>query len=306
MSTIFAVVVTYLPQAQSLTDLLATLASQVAHVLVVDNTPANDKRVERLCNELGLPPIELIRLGRNLGIAKALNVGIERAIRTGATHVLLSDQDSLPASGMVEGLLRALGELTARGDSTGAVGATFTDLYTGITHPFQARLPGRFFYGHVHASAECPLVEALTLITSGTLIPVGVFAEVGLMREELFIDKVDFEWCHRVRAAGFKLYGSSYATMFQRMGDAHLRVWFFGWRNETAYSPSRTYYQVRNFIALCRAPYISLRWKVRNGWYTFGVTYGQIVFGHEKMASWTMALRGLRDGVCSKMGPLPD
>jgi rhamnosyltransferase len=301
---VFAIVVTYLPQARFLSELIAALAPQVERILVVDNTPGDDGSVEQLLSKLALPTIDLLRQGANLGIAKALNIGIECAARAGATHVLLSDQDSLPMPDMVAGLLRALGELTARGERIGAVGATFTDLHTGITFPFQVEIPGKFFYGHARADAEHPLVEVLGLITSGTLAPIGAFSEVGLMREELFIDKVDIEWCHRARASGSKLFGTSYATMLHRLGDAHLRVWYFGWRNESAYSPVRVYYQVRNFIALCKMPYISWRWKVRNGWFTFGVMYSQVFFGDDRKRSWTMALRGLWDGVRGKMGPL--
>jgi rhamnosyltransferase len=304
MNTIYAIVVTYLPQRQPLIDLLAALAPQVTHIVIVDNTPVNNQCVPMLLGDLRPSRAELLRLGANLGIAKALNVGIEHAMQAGATHVLLSDQDSLPASSMVEGLMFAYAELTARGEHVGAIGPTFTDLNTGITFPFQAKVPGKFFYGHARTSAERPLVEVLSLITSGTLIATDTFIKTGLMREELFVDKVDIEWCHRARVSGLKLFGTSYATMFHRLGDARLNVWYFGWRSESAYTPIRIYYQMRNYVALCKMPYISLRWKVRHAWFTFGVMYAQVFFGREKKRSLTMAMRGLWDGVRGKMGSL--
>jgi rhamnosyltransferase len=304
---VMAVVVTYLPVVSTLEILLKSLLKQVDEILVVDNTPARDDRVyEAVANFLEMSAMRLrcVRLGQNMGVATALNVGIEAAVYGGFDYVLLSDQDSAPAPGMVEGLLRAGTELSMSGVHVGAVGPTFTDIHTGITFPFQAEVRGNVFYGHVRASVEAPLVEALTLITSGTLIPVAAFSVAGMMREDLFIDQVDIEWCHRARAQGLRLYGTSYATMSHHMGDAHLRVWYFGWRRESAYSPVRLYYRIRNFIVLCKAPHVSARWKMRNAWYSLGVVYSHLIFGNERWRSLKSVLRGLCDGARGKLGPM--
>lgn len=298
-----AVVVTYSPRVAELSALLALLSPQVECIHVVDNTPVADARVEGLLGRLQIGNATLLRLGVNQGIAKALNVGIASAKLAGATHVLFSDQDSEPASDMVARLLSAYADLCAQDEPVGAIGPVFTDKYTGTTFPFQAAVPGKFFYGHVHPQPGRPVVEAMSLITSGTLVPMQVLDEVGAMREDLFIDKVDIEWCHRVRAAGWKLFGTGEARMFQRMGEADLRVWYFGWRRETAYPPLRLYYQARNFVALAREPWIQWRWKVRNGWYTLGVIYSQVGFGRHRSQAVHMALRGLVDGVRGRMGP---
>lgn len=302
-SRVFAVVVAYLPDTEVLRALLDALLAQTAGVFVVDNTPAADRRVEALCAALPQPALHLIRLGENLGIARALNIGIDAALAAGATHVLLSDQDSLPAPDMVAALLAAMDDLQRAGQRVGAVGPTYTDRHTGITFPFQAYIPGRFFYGHRRPDAAHPTVEALTLITSGTLVLAAVLREVGPMREDFFIDHVDIEWSHRVRAAGYALFGVGAAVMFHSMGDQALRVWYFGWRQESAYSPVRVYYRIRNFVALCRLPFIPWRWKLRNGWYWLGFVYTQTVFGQQRLAALRMAALGLRDGLRGRMGP---
>jgi rhamnosyltransferase len=207
MTKVDAVIVTFLPDGVCLSELLVALSNQVARIHVIDNTPASDVRVASIVDGLHIGNVGLRRLGDNYGIAKALNVGIELARTSGATHVLLSDQDSLPAADMVEGLLRTQRDLVEQGARVGAVAPTFTDQNTGITFPFQAELTGKFFYGHVRPDISHPVTEALTLITSGTLVPVEVFADAGIMREDLFIDHVDIEWSHRVRSRGWKLYG---------------------------------------------------------------------------------------------------
>ena len=302
-SCVHAVVVTYLPDTQALHELLAALAVQVARVHIVDNTPQADARVPALLDELALGNVHLLRMGENLGIARALNDGAATAIAAGATHVLLSDQDSLPPLDMVPGLLRAEREATAKGVRVGAVGPTFTDGNTGITFPFQVHVPGKFFYGHARTNAERPLVEALTLITSGCLIPAAAWAAVGPTREDFFIDHVDIEWSHRARAAGFKLYGTGWATMAHRMGDAQLRVWYFGWHRESAYRPLRVYYRIRNFVALCKQGNIPTRWKLRNSVYWIKFVYAHVVFGSAKLQALRMVHRGLWDGFRGRMGP---
>jgi len=302
-SKVFAVVVAYLPDTDVLRALLDTLLAQTAGVVVVDNTPVDDRRVETLCATLAQDTLRLMRLGQNLGIARALNVGIDAAMAAGATHVLLSDQDSLPAPDMVAELLRAHDELTRAGRCVGAVGPMYTDRHTGITFPFQADVPGKFFYGHHRPDAAHPTIESLTLITSGTLIAAPVLRELGPMREDFFIDHVDIEWSHRARAAGYALFGVGAAVMFHSMGEHALRVWYFGWRQESAYGPVRVYYRVRNFVALCRLPTIRWRWKLRNGWYIVGVVYTQTVFGQQHLATLRMAAHGLWDGLCGRMGP---
>lgn len=302
MVNVDAVIVTYFPDREVLSELLVALSTQVDKIHVIDNTPSSDPRLEVILDGLSLSNVALRRLGDNFGIAKALNVGIGLARACGASHVLLSDQDSLPAADMVAGLLRTKQDLVAQGARVGAVAPTFTDRNTGITFPFQAEVAGKLLYGHARPSAGQPVTEALTLITSGTLIPVEVLDDVGMMREDLFIDHVDIEWSHRARSKGWRLYGTCDATMFHRMGDDYLRVWYLGWRRESAYSPLRMYYRIRNFTAICKSRYIDTRWKLRNGWYWLGFVYSHVVFGKERTRHCVMVWRGLRDGLLGRMG----
>ena len=299
----FAIVVTFRPDIVVFRSLLDALLPQVERIIVVDNTPHQDVRVEEVLAQAEFGSVALLRLGSNQGIAIALNVGIQSALSAGATHVLLSDQDSLPDVNMVAALMQASQELVAAGRRVAAVGPVYKDRHTGVTFPFQTMIPGKFFYGHQRASESFPVVDALTLITSGTLIGADVLRDVGPMREDFFIDYVDIEWCHRARSLGYSLYGMNQAVMHHALGDAALRVWYFGWRRESVYSPERVYYRIRNFVALCRLPAIQLRWKVRSSWYLLGFVYSQVTFGKQRQQCLGMAFRGLWDGLFGRMGP---
>lgn len=304
MIKIFAVVVAFHPDELHFRALLSSLGRQCCKVIVVDNTESLEDSISLHFAKIEHPidRFHVVRFCENLGIAKALNVGMQYALDEGADFVVLSDQDSLPESDMVENLLQAYSELSASGFRVGAVGPTFTDLHRALTLPFQVQLPGRLFYGHQTPTVEEPHVEALGLITSGTLIPISIIRNVGLMREEYFIDKVDIEWCHRARAKGYRLFGTGWARMNQRLGEGRLKVWYFGWRHDSVYSPLRIYYQIRNYIAICRLDYVDWKWKVRNGWYTFGVFYSQIFFGKTRGKACSMGMLGLWHGIVKKMG----
>lgn len=301
---VVAIVVAFHPRKDELQALLERLRRQADTVIVVDNTPGavNPELEAMLAATSGPAGCALIRLGENKGIACALNVGCQSALASGADFLLLSDQDSLPAEDMVRELCRAYRALTEAGLKVGAVGPTYTDLHTGLTHPFQAQLPGRFFYGHGVPTGTDPHVEALTLITSGTLIPAGAFRDVGAMREDFFIDQIDIEWCHRARAKGYRLFGTGWAAMYQRMGEASLRVWWFGWRHESAYSPLRIYYRLRNFVAMLKLDYIDWRWKLRSCWYHLGLLYAHAFFGPRPVETMKMYFMGVWHGLRDKLG----
>lgn len=304
MPLVEAIVVTYHPNCEQFTDLITSLSLQCDKVLIVDNTESTDNVVFNClsASNISYENIFLLRFGGNLGVAEAINIGINYIFDDAPQFIILSDQDSLPSRNMVANLIRAYREISCLGLSVGALGPTFTDLNTYITYPFQAQLPGRFFYGHKLPKPDEPHVEALTLITSGTLIPYAALRDIGLMREDFFIDQVDIEWCHRARSKGYRLFGTGLATMFQRMGDSSLRVWYLRWRFESAYSPLRIYYKMRNYVVLCQLGYIDWRWKLRSLRYLIGIIYSHIVFGTRRLESMKMTLIGIWHGITNKMG----
>ena len=89
-----AIIVSYFPREDVLRRLVLAVVSQVAHVVIVDNgSPVGTQIfVEDIAGE----KVHCLLLGRNFGIAKAQNAGIEWARTHKATHVVLLDQDSVP------------------------------------------------------------------------------------------------------------------------------------------------------------------------------------------------------------------
>ena len=256
---VLAVVVTHHPDIPATCGLIETLALQVDTVVVVDNdSPA--AAVASLREALCACGGELIALPENVGVAAAQNLGFDRARESGATHVLLSDQDSLPAPDMVEQLVGGLERLTAAGRRVAAVGPLITDdrdpdaplLFT----------PGHWRAHQTAAPADVDaLIPAAFLLASGSLIPVEALTIVGGKQADWFIDWLDLEWGLRAQRAGFELVAVNAARLQHRMGERVVRVRGRA-RRVHLHTVDRNYYVVRNLVLLVRSGLLPWRWRI--------------------------------------------
>jgi len=297
---VVAIIVTYFPKPEDLDALLTAIDRQVLHVVVVDNTP------HRQSSELVNPgaSVEWIYNGTNIGLPAAQNLGIERARNLKATHVVLFDQDSIPAPDMVQRLNDAQQTLIRRGVKLAAVGPRWLDRYTGQSAPF-VRV-GWTGLRHVHSAwADEGLIEADFLIASGSLIPISVLDHVGGMDESLFIDHVDIEWAFRAAASGFKMYGASDAVLLHGLGEAKRRVWLGKWWHVPVHSPSRNYYFARNTLLVDRRPYVSWRWRVSSCLRLAALATCFVTQVGPRMERLRAIVAGLRDGLHGRGGPAP-
>ncbi|MDR2031592.1 MAG: glycosyltransferase family 2 protein [Azoarcus sp.] len=255
-SVVMAVVVTWHPEPERLARLCAALRPQTERVVVVDNgSAAHELAGVHAARSDGDGTLELIELGHNTGVAAAQNRGIERALAAGASHVLLMDQDSMPAPDMVMRLLETLATPAAR--PAAAVGPRLFDPRTGTSLAYLKKTGARFRSLPAPENAAAPL-EVDHLIASGCLIPAERLRRIGLMDETLFVDAVDTEWCMRARAAGFCLLAETRTVLEHTLGarSVHLRG-----RTLAFHGPQRQYYIFRNNLLLCRRPYVDRAWR---------------------------------------------
>jgi rhamnosyltransferase len=251
---IAAIVIFYYPSANLAERLLSSLAGQVDAIYAVDNTPGASPALSTFVEKVR--GASYIPLGENRGIATAQNIGIRRSLDAGCSHVLLLDQDSVATPGMASALVKAEAELVQAGVKVAAVGPLYIDKKTEtLSHALRYR----WFHVkkvQVDPSATEP-VEADWLISSGSLIRASVLEEVGLMRDELFIDWVDTEWGLRSRSKGFRSFIVPSAVMEHSVGDSSLRV--LG-HSINFHNMTRNYYIVRNATYLLRPRVMGWRW----------------------------------------------
>lgn len=289
---ICGIVVTYRPEEKALRRLLQTVRPQLQSLVIVDNGSTGfDFEALRSTTSF-----ELIALGENYGIAHAQNIGIDRARRLEASHVLLLDQDSVPAPDMMHELLAALRQLESKGLQVAGVGPSYMDHRQGEAAPF-VYLEGLRLKRRAMSSKGS--VEADFLIASGCLSPMKSFDAVGTMVEELFIDYVDIEWGLRAREKGYRSYGVFSARMDHSLGDEWTA---FRGRRIPVHSPLRHYYHVRNALWLYRRPWLSRRWKLVLLWRVIRQSLFFTFLAPQGMRHARMMALGIWHGLINRMG----
>lgn len=282
-----AIVVLFNPDMDLLRRNLDSISPQVDHVYVVDNTPDSDLS-ESFSSR---PSTTYIPLRENRGIAAAQNVGVKAAADDGARFIYFNDQDSISPDGIVSQLLKTFSSLSGQGIKVGAVGP----------RPFN-RAENMEYHGPGERAFNGKLTEVGELISSGSLIPVEVLADVGVMDESLFIDGVDHEWCWRAGAAGgYRFFIDENCRLSHSLGQGDRRMLT---RKVAIPAPARTYYLYRNYFLLSRRGYVPFRWKLVNGVKLACKVMYYPLFITPRIKYAANIFRGMADGIAGKTGAL--
>lgn len=298
--TIAVVVVLYNPSWPSLFLTCEAWLRQSESVIYVDNGGGNLIRDKLL--ELGIGRIDFVEMGRNAGVGAAQNRGIERARALGCTHVLLSDQDSSPTSGMVVELLRVESLALSRGIDVSAVGPRQLDAAAGHLSYF-VRFGG-FCFARVDPAPPDDWVVADFLIASGSLIRLSVLDTAGTMDEGLFIDLVDTEWFLRARHMGKVAIGACGALLSHSLGEETLVIKLGRTRTLPIHTPFRYYYMARNRLVMYRRSYVRLAWVVPDIVRLFQMFLFFGIVHPARLKNVSMMLRGIFDGLRGVQGPM--
>lgn len=245
---IYAIVVTYNPEVDLLLKQNSSLISQVDGIVYVDNNSSTRTFFELLNGDSN----HFIFNKKNLGLAKAQNQGIDEARKNGADFVLLFDQDSVPPAGFVDGLMKCYHE-NIETNRIALVGPAIRNMVTDS----KVDNKGVVFRGlSIKRLKVDKATEVSYCIASGSLIPLSVLDDVGVMEEKLFIDGLDLEWCLRAKSKGYKIYQTNNTYLDHCLGDGSTdRI--------KSHSPIREYYIMRNSIWMIKQNYFPIGYRVR-------------------------------------------
>ncbi|WP_299980342.1 glycosyltransferase family 2 protein [uncultured Pseudoteredinibacter sp.] len=256
---LLSIVVSYQPDLDQLKNLLDSLAKQ-SHVCLVDNGSRQAEEIAQLAEsrvQFFFPQ------SSNIGLADALNIGIQCAEVESYQAVLLFDQDSTPVGDYAANMVGVYDSLQSESRHRCAViGPRLLDPETGSRTDF------KLFSGLV-AKADKQLdelagvYESSFVITSGSYIPLDIIRRVGPMRSSYFIDNIDLEWCFRATSMGLLVLGSDNVSLIHSIGEKQENTLFkrLGFKH---HNPKRFYYTTRNRIDLYRQKYSPTGWKVRD------------------------------------------
>ncbi len=254
-SLLCGVVVTYHPDA-SVRENVQAMIDECGRVVVVDNGSSEDAQRELA----ELRGVELIALGKNLGVAAALNIGGRRAAERGCRWVVTFDQDSRPQHGMVAALKIAAERhpraavVVPRIVEEGVGGGAYRWVRS---HPF---IPGFF------RRMECDTVDlpAVTVaVTSGSLVEIETWSQLGGFDESLFIDYVDIDYCLKIVRAQRLIAVAAGAELIHKLGARQTGMLLGHEFRPTHHPAFRHYYMTRNRVRVwrrhaCRVPHWAL------------------------------------------------
>lgn len=293
-----AVVITYHPNIAQLRKLIISLSQQCNSVLIVDNSEPSCNLTAKLAHQIS--DVVVISLERNSGLGAAQNIGINRALDGDADAVLLFDQDSTIGSNFVEDLWQTYMQAQrASPVQIAAIGPRYTDFNQHIRSPF-VKLSGLKIV-RVPCTQDKLYVEVDCLIASGSLLLINALRAIGMMREDLFIDYVDTEWCLRAKRMGYRCVGACTVEMQHSIGD---EVDFFWGHPFTLHTPLRHYYLMRNATALYFRSNLPLQWKVADAIRLIFKFCIYSVLAKPHTAHIRMMVRGLWHGIIGQMGRL--
>jgi len=195
-------------------------SGSVAQVIVVDNG-STDHSMEAIDNlALSQSHLICIRNNKNLGFAKACNIGVVAAGEN--EYLLFLNPDCLPAQDALEKLLICMkssqqtgmaGPLVLNPDGTEQPGGrravptpwrSFVRVFGFFN--FRKRYPRLFsdFLLHHQPLPDVP-VEVEAISGSCMLINRAALKDVGLLDEGYFLHCEDLDWCMRFRQRGWKI-----------------------------------------------------------------------------------------------------
>lgn len=258
-NNICAVVITYHPDIK-LRERIEQIRHQVDKLLIIDNNSESEciDMIQGISKDLD---VDVILNESNLGVAEALNQGFKYAKRFGGRYswVLTLDQDTSCYPSLVEQLIMAYEACPFRSE-VGIIGTNY-----------QEKTTGRIL--HQKTQAEENWEEVQNLPTSGCIVSLGVFSEVGDFRRDLFIDYVDTEYCMRLRDKGYRVLISLKIGMIHPLGYyrvSKLHQWIRGSSMITNYPPIRHYYWTRNGLTLIFENFRrDISWSLNQAYYLF-------------------------------------
>lgn len=284
---IYSVIVCYEP-TEDIFVLISSLIKQNVYPIIIDNSENN---------YLDFDTINCVykRLGENVGIAQAQNIGIDLALAQGADAIVFFDQDST----ISDDLICCLYEPIKLREAV-------------ISVPIYRNPSGNFFYQIVKCNrlgwrrkiiphTEMSNFHTNIAISSGSMIKSELFNIVGKMDTDLFIDHVDTEWFLRASDKGYNALVITNAVMNHTIGDNLLNLRFM---KIPIHSPARRYYRVRNSFKLLTYAHVPKLLAIRESVFSIIHQILIVIYCPNKLDYMKFFFKAIKDFLKGNMGKI--
>ena len=277
---ISATVIWYNPDDENIKN-IRTYIDYVEKLYIIDNSKENNKKLADSLNNL---KTEYIYNDKNLGIAKALNLACEKAANDNFEWLLTMDQDSSFDSNSIKSYFRTFEKMTKNN--------------VGIISPRHILKNDIDKFSDVKESAEVDHV-----MTSGNLLNLKIWEEIGKFDENLFIDEVDSEICFRIIESGYKVIQLNKIRMFHELGNLEKRNFFTRKISVLNHNHIRKYYIMRNKFYMLKK---YKKYRLRYIYYILNDFFKVIFYEKDKLRKLKYMFKGITDFMKNKMGELDD
>lgn len=286
---IFALIVTFNPDLDSFGKNLSAISEQVDKVIIVDNSNVSKHQKELKAYIDTKQDIILIQPEENLGIAYAQNIGFVHAMKNNADYVITFDQDSSVEAGLIETLYAEYKHVEGqKGINIACIGPSVINERNNTRYE-------KYFRNSVKINESTFSVKSI--ISSGTLYNVEIFAAIGFNKAEWFIDSIDIEWCYRARYLGYHVLMTTKVAMRHNLGAKDMKL--PAGKSINIGSPFRLYFVYRNWIFSLREPQFEWGYKLK---LLFMMPIKFVIFSNvsPRKSRMLFMLRGIKDGLMKK------
>lgn len=224
---IAGVVVLYYPNIDELNQNINSYIDHIDLLMVVANSEIDETLLVKTNK------IEIIKNEKNLGIAKALNQAAEFARNRAFNWLLTMDQDS-----------------------------RFLDSFFFNAFNFTSKSnvaiisPNHDMTSSVKDLEPLEISEKEVLVmTSGNIINLDIWRDVGGFDEQLFIDEVDHDYCFKVKLNGAKILKFENIYLKHNLGVSKCVKILNIRKSICLHSPVRSYYIFRNNLVIFKRYY---------------------------------------------------
>lgn len=230
-----------------------------------------------------------INLGKNMGLAYALNIGCTEAYQDGFEFAFTMDQDSIFEEG---GAKKLIDFLESNEEKYGIVCPNVRSIYYD-----ELSRSNKIAYTLMK---EGSLEFKNWVMTSGSLMDLLSFIKVGGFDDSMFIQHIDIDLGIKFHHINKKIIMIGDSILNQRFGNSKPKKLLFKTVHPSYAAPSRTYYIFRNQI------YLEKKYgkEIKNfiNVYLWKFVIKILLFENQKIEKIKMAFRGYKDGLNGNMG----
>ena len=275
---ICGVVILYHPDESVATNVQSYI-NEIEKLIVIDNSNSqnlNFKDDEKIVYRW---------MGKNIGLAAALNYGCNLALKRGFDYVLTMDQDSFFDRGALQKLKEHIGDASI-------VAPNVRSLYWDNKDNCEKQ-----------AFIQYPMNQMTDrnwVMTSGCIMNLSDYKEVGGFDDKLFVGHIDIDIGIKMKENNKRIVVVGDSIINQHFGNSQPRKILWKTVHPSFASPVREYYIFRNQIYLEKKYGKQAKKIIGVSLWKFVVK--AMLFEDKKLNRLKMMIEGIRDGKNSVMG----